>query len=100
MTALLTETAHDLMLRLTEEEKRYVGEKLRGQMVRGLVSGTDLMAETILKAWKWVRETLEGEGFEGRQLAHQCPLLLDGIDWILPAYARFLAQAEASGLTA
>lgn len=99
MTALLTETACDLMARLTEEEKRWKGERLKRQVVRILVFSADIMAETILKAWKWVRETLEVEGFEGRQLARQCQLLLDGIDWLLPAYERFLAQAVASGLT-
>jgi hypothetical protein len=99
MTALLTETAHDLMVRLTEEEKQYVGEKLRRQVVRSLVSSTDVLAGIILSAWKWVRETLEEEGFEGRELAGKCRVLLDGIDWILPAYERFVAQAEEAGLT-
>lgn len=99
MTALLTETASDLIARLTEEEKRWEDERLRRQVVRILVSSADVLTEVILKAWKWARETLEAEGFEGRQLARQCQLLLDGIDWLLPAYERFLAQARASGLT-
>jgi hypothetical protein len=100
MTALLTEMAHDLRMRLSEELTRREGERLKRQVLRGLVSITDILAEVILKAWKWVRETLEVEGFEGRQLARQCKLLLDAIDWILPAYERFVAQAEESGLTA
>ena len=99
MTALLTETAHDLMMRLTEEEKRCIGERLKQQVLRHLVSSTDVLAEVILKAWKWVYETLEADGFEGRQLARQCQLLLDAIDWILPAYDRYLAKAAEAGLT-
>lgn len=99
MTTLLTETARDLTARLTEEEKRWEGKTLRRQTVRNLVSSTDVLAGIILSAWKGVRETLEVEGFEGRQLVRQCRALLDGIDWILPGYERFLEQVETSGLT-
>jgi hypothetical protein len=100
MTALLTETAHDLRTRLSEELTRREGERLKRQILRGLVGSADILAAMILKAWKWLHETLEAEGFEGRQLARQCQLLLDAIDWILPAYERFVAQAEESGLSA
>lgn len=87
------------MVRLNEEEKQYIGRKLIRQVVRIHVSSADVLAMMVLKAWSGLRETLEGEGFEGRQLARQCKLLLDAIDWILPAHERFLAQSEECGLT-
>jgi hypothetical protein len=99
MTALLPETVCDLMARLTEEEKRWAGEKWKRQVVRNLASSTDVLAGIILAAWNGVRETLELEGFEGQWLGRQCKQLLDGIDWILPAYERFVAQGQESGLT-
>lgn len=99
MTALLIETARNLTERQAEELRRRKGEKLRRQVLRELVWTEDALAGVILSAWKWVRETLEEEGFEGREWAGKCRVLLDGIDGILPAYERFLAWAEEAGLT-
>jgi hypothetical protein len=99
MTRLLTETARDLTTRLSEELRRPNGEKLKRQALRDLAGGADALAGIILSAWTWVRETLEGEGFEGRELALHCRVLLDGIDESLAGYERLLGLAEASGLT-
>jgi len=99
MTALLIETTRDLTTRLGEELKRRKGERLQRQVLRSLVLGADALAGIILSAWAWVRETLEEEGFEGRELARKCQVLLDGIDWVLAGYERLLEMAEESGLT-
>lgn len=100
MTALLPETTRDLTKRLDAELKRLEGEKLTRQELRNLVGSTDVLAGIILSTRKWLRETLEEEGFEGRELMRHCRVLLDGIDWILAAHERFRAQAAASGQTA
>jgi hypothetical protein len=99
MTALLTETAHDLTRRLGEELRRRDGERLRRQVLRDLVRSADALAGIILSAWAWVCETLEGEGFEGGELALKCRVLLEGIDGSLAGYEQLLAMADASGLT-
>jgi hypothetical protein len=98
MTPLLIETTRDLTTRQTEELRRRKGERLRRQMLRTLVSNEGALAGFTLSAWKWVRESLEEEGFEGRELAGYCRVLLDGIDGILAGYEQLLAQAEESGL--
>ncbi len=98
--ALLTETAHDLTARLDAELSRREGERLRRQMLRNLVCSADALAGITLSGWMWVRETLEREGFEGRELARHCQVLRDGIDGVLAGYERLLALAGASGLTA
>jgi hypothetical protein len=100
MTALLTETIRDLTTRLDEALMRWQGEKLTRRELRNLVGSTDVLAGIILSTWKWLRDTLEEEGFEGRELKRRCQLMLYGIDWILAAHERFLARAAASGLTA
>src|SRR5438128_769144 len=99
MTALLTDTTRDLTSRLGEELRRREGEKLRRQALRNLAGSADALAGIILSAWTWVRETLEKDGFEGRELAHHCQVLLDGIDGSLAGYGRLLALTETSGLT-
>src|SRR5437867_1478158 len=103
MTALLTETTRDLTTRLGEELRRREGERLKRQVLRNLVRSADALAGIILSAWAWVSETLEGEGFEGRELAGHCQVLLDGIDASLAGHERLLAEAaglvpEAAGL--
>ena len=99
MTALLTQTAHDLTTRLGEELRLRKGEKLKRRVLLNLVRSADALAGIILSAWTWVRETLEGEGFEGGELAGYCQVLLDGIDGELAGYERLLAFAEEDGLT-
>jgi hypothetical protein len=98
MTALLTETTRDLTTRLGEELRLREGEKLRRRVLRNLVRSADALAGITLSAWSWVRETLEGEGFEGRELAGYCQVLLDGIDGTLAGYERLLALTNESGL--
>jgi hypothetical protein len=100
MTALLTDTTRDLATWLSEELKQRKGERLKRQVLRNLVWSADVLAGITLSAWAWVRETLEGEGFEGGELAGYCRVLLDGIDGSLAGYERLLALAEESGLTA
>jgi hypothetical protein len=99
MTALLTETTRDLTSRLGEELKRRRGEKLKRQVLRNLVWSADALAGITVSAWTWVRETLEREGFEGRELAGYCQVLLDAIDGGLAGYEQLVALAESSGLT-
>jgi hypothetical protein len=99
MTALLNETTRDLTTRLGEELRRREGERLRRPVLRHLVRSADALAGITLSAWTWVRETLEGEGFEGCEMARHCRVLLDGIDGGLAGYERLLALAEASGLS-
>jgi hypothetical protein len=99
MTALLTESAHDLMARLSEEMKRQAGEKLTRQVLRAIVWNADALAGFMLSAWTWVRETLEDEGLEGRELAEYCRVLLDGIDASLDGYEHVQAMARKSALT-
>jgi hypothetical protein len=99
MTALLTETTRDLTSRLGEELKRKRGEKLMRQVLRNLVWSADALAGITMSAWTWVNETLEREGFEGRELAGYCQVLLDAIDGSLAGYEQLLAMAESSSLT-
>lgn len=99
MTAILTETARTLTTQLGEELKLRQGQKSRRRVVRELVRIDDTLTVIILSAWAWVRETLEGEGFEGRELAGHCRVLLDGIDQCLGGYEQLLALAEESDLT-
>lgn len=99
MTALLIETARDLMAQQADELRRGKGEKLSRRLLRALVWNQDTLAGIMLSLWKWVRETLEEEGFEGRDLAKHCQLLLDGIDGSLLGYERFLSWSEEYGLT-
>ncbi len=99
MTTLLIETARDLTARQAEELRRRKGEKLRRPVVRDLVWNENVIARVILSLWKWVRETREEEGFEGRELAGKCRVLLDGIDGSVARYEQFVADAEQAGLT-
>src|SRR5258708_4001631 len=99
MTALLTETTRHLTSRLDEGLKRQKGEKLKRQVLRTLVWNADALAGFTLSSWTWVRETLAGEGFQGRELAAYCQVLLDGIDGSLAGYDQLLVLAQASGLT-
>jgi hypothetical protein len=99
MTALLTETTRDLTSRLGEELKRQRGERLLRQVLRNLVCTADALAGITLSAWRWVSETLETEGFEGRELAGHCQVLLDAIDGSLAGYDNLLAIARTSNLT-
>lgn len=99
MTALLIETTRDLATRQAEELKRRRGEKLRRQVLRKLSLNENVLAEITLSIWKWIRETLEEEGFEGRELAGYCQLLLDGIDGRLSGCELLLAKADEAGLT-
>ena len=98
MTALLIEPARDWMARQTEELKRRKGEKLRRRILRDLVWSEEVLAGIALSIWKWVREKLEEEGFEGRELTRYCQLVLDGIDGRLSGYEQLLASAEEAGL--
>lgn len=100
MTALLMQTTRHLTTLLDEELKRQEGQKLTGPALRHFARGIDALAEITLSAWAWVRETLEDEGFEGRQLAGHCRALTDGIDGCLSGYERLLALTAASGLKA
>ena len=99
MTALLTEPARDLTARLGEELKRQEGEKLTRQVLRRLVWQADALAGFMLSGWTWVRETLQEEGFEGRELVEYCRVLLDGFDASLAGYDHLQAMARESGLT-
>src|SRR5262245_52937542 len=97
MTALLVETTHDLTARLGERLRQ--SATLRPGAVRDLARGADALAGLVLSAWAWACETLEGEGFEGADLARHCRVLLEGIDEALAAHAGLLALAGPSGLT-
>ena len=100
MTALLTETTRDLTIRLVEELRRRKGETLKAaQVLRDLASCADVLVGILLSSWSWILETLEGEGFEGKELAQHCRVLLDGIDGSLASHEGLLALAEAAGLT-
>jgi hypothetical protein len=100
MTALLTETTRHLTTRLDEELKRPRGERLRRQALRQFARGADVLAEITLSSWAWVCETLEEEGFEGREFAGYGRVLLDAIDGVLSGYERLLALAAEAKLTA
>src|SRR5438034_11412642 len=100
MTALLMDITQTFTTRLGEELTRQEGERLTRKVLRGLAGDTDALAGIALRAWKWVRETLEGEGFEGRELTRHCKVLHEGIKGCLGGYEHLLKQAEESGLTA
>lgn len=99
MTALLIETARDLTARQAEELRRWKGERLNRQVLRVFVWNEDVLAGITSAIWKWVRETLEEEGFEGRELTEYCQLLLEGIDGSLSRYEQLLTWAAEAGLT-
>jgi hypothetical protein len=104
MTMLWAETPRDMMTRLSEElrreeSKRQKGERLKPQVLRKLAWNADALAGITLAAWEWVRQTLAEKGFEGRELAGHCRLLLEGIDLELAWYEQLLAWAEESSLT-
>lgn len=99
MTTLLTENTRDLATRLDEELRRRKGEVLMRRVARDLVLNADALAGIILSCWAWVRETLEEEGFEGRELSGHCQVLLDAIDGSLAGYERLRVLVEDSGLT-
>jgi hypothetical protein len=99
MTALLIEPARDWMARQAEELRRRERERLSRQWLRDVAWNEDVIAGIMLSIWKRVRETLEEEGFEGRELTKYCQLLLEGIDGSLSRYERFLEWAEEAGLT-
>jgi hypothetical protein len=99
MTTLLKDMTHGLTTRLGEELRRQEGERLSRRLLRTLAVNADVLAGITLSAWKWVRETLEAEGFEGRELAEYCRVLLEGIDLGLTGYERLLVQAKDSNLS-
>jgi len=99
MTALVIEPARDWMARQAEELRRRKGEKMQRQVLRALVWNENVLAEIVLSIWKWIGERLEEEGFEGRELAGYCQLVLDGIDGRLSGYEQLLASAEEASLT-
>src|SRR5438876_10958076 len=99
MTALLIETTRELTSRLRDESNRDKDEKPKRKMLRMLARTEASLAEMTLSAWTWVCETLEGDGFEGRELAGHCQVVLDGIDGSLAGYERLRALADESGLT-
>ena len=99
MTMLLMETARDLTTRLDHELRRPNGEKPKRQALRNLARSADALAGLILSAWVWVSETLEEEGFEGRELAQHCQVLVNGIDECLFAHQKILEGTTVCGLT-
>src|SRR5262249_22939910 len=99
MTALLIEPARGLTAALGEEMRRHKGEQLSRQGLRDLVRGADTLAGILLSAWASVRERLAAEGFEGRDLAQKCQVLLDGIDESLTGYEQLVEMAKESGST-
>jgi hypothetical protein len=86
MTALLTDTIRDLAARLSRELQLRKNEVLKEQELRHLASTAEILAGATLSTWAWVRETLEGKGFEGRELAGHCEAVLAGIDQSLTAH--------------
>jgi hypothetical protein len=99
MTALLIEPARGLTAALGEELRRHKGEQLSRQALRDLVRVADTLAGVLLSAWASVRERLAAEGFEGRDLAQMCQILLDGIDDSLAGFEQLVEMAKESGLT-
>jgi hypothetical protein len=99
MTAILTEATHDLTARLSEALGQLKKEKLARRMLRNLVRADGALANITLSAWNSVCEALEAEGFEGRELAAQCKVLLDGVNLSLGAYEKLLEIAEASEIS-
>ena len=100
MTTLLMDITQDFATRLSEELSQQEGERLTRKVLRRVVGTTDGLAGIALRAWKWVRETLEEEGFEGRELVGHCKVLDEVMKGCLVGYERLLKQAEESGLTA
>jgi 2-phospho-L-lactate guanylyltransferase (CobY/MobA/RfbA family) len=99
MTAILTEATRDLTTRLSEALGQQKKEKLARRMLRNLVRAEDALVTITLSAWNSVCEAVEAEGFEARELAAQCKVLLDGINLSLGAYEKFLEIAEASEIS-
>jgi hypothetical protein len=100
MTAQLEKTARDLMKRQAKEaRRRKKAARRKRQVLRDLVWNENVLAGIILSLWKWVRETLEQDGFEGRELVSKCQVLLAGIDGCLTRYEQFVVDAEEAGLT-
>jgi 2-phospho-L-lactate guanylyltransferase (CobY/MobA/RfbA family) len=99
MTAILTEATHDLTARLSEALGQQKKEKLARRMLRNLVRAEDALVTITLSAWNSVCEAVEAEGFEARELAAQCKVLVDGINLSLGAYEKFLEIAEASEIS-
>src|SRR4051812_45315557 len=87
-TALLPELARDLAARLTQELDRRQGQKLGRAAFRDLARSVGVLADVVLSAHAWVRETLEEEGFEGRALAECSRAILEGADAALGAFDR------------
>ncbi|HBI42745.1 MAG TPA: hypothetical protein DDY78_07795 [Planctomycetales bacterium] len=100
MTAILTETTRHLTTQLGEELKRPQGNWQRRPALRQFVRSTDMLAEITLSTWAWICETLEDGGFEGREFAGYCRVLLEAIDGALSGYERLLALAAEAKLTA
>jgi 2-phospho-L-lactate guanylyltransferase (CobY/MobA/RfbA family) len=99
MTAILTEATHDLTARLSEALGQQKKEKLARRMLRNLVRAEDALANITLSAWNSVCEAVEAEGFEGRELAAQCQILLDAINVSLGAYHKLHDIAAASEIS-
>jgi hypothetical protein len=99
MTALLMDTTQNLTTRLGEELGRQDAGRLRRKVLRRLIWDTEALAGITLSAWKWVRESLEAEGFEGRELIRHCQIILEGINRGLVGYEHLRKLAEESGLT-
>ena len=78
MTALYGETAHNLTTRLSEELTRREGERLKWQVIRNLVSSTDVLATVILAAWSGSGETLGSGGFRGPFVGPPMPNVVGG----------------------
>jgi hypothetical protein len=100
MIAILTETTRHLTTQLGEELKRPQGNWQRRPALRQFVRSTDMLAEITLSTWAWICETLEDGGFEGREFAGYCRVLLEAIDGALSGYERLLALAAEAKLTA
>lgn len=99
MTAILTEATQDLTARLSQALGQQKKEKLARRMLRNLVRAEDALVAITVSAWNSVCEALEAEGFEGRELAAQCQVLLDGINVSLGAYDKLRDIATASEIS-
>jgi hypothetical protein len=106
MVALLTETRawtkrlhEELNQQEAEELRQQKGERIRRRLLRQLAWQADALAGVMLAAWKWIQDTLEEEGFEGRELVGYCEVLLEGINEGLTGHDRLLALAREAALT-
>jgi hypothetical protein len=99
MTAILTEATQDLTARLSEALGQQKQDKLARRILRNLVRAEEALVNITLSAWNSVCEALEAEGFEGRELAAQCQVLLDGIIVALGACDKLRESAAASGIS-